>query len=40
MMLAHLGDTDASAKITTAVEQVAGESGTTVEMADKVIAAL
>ncbi len=40
MMLKHLGETDAAARIRAAAESVAGESGTTVEMADKVIAAL
>ena len=40
MMLAHLGEIEAANKIVAAVEQVAAESGTTVELADKVIAAL
>ena len=40
MMLNHLGETDAATRIREAAESVAGESGTTVEMGDKVIAAL
>ena len=40
MMLEHLGETEIAAKVTAAVEAVAAESGTTVEMADKVIDAL
>ena len=40
MMLEHLGETEIAAKVTAAVEAVAAESGTTVEMADKVIAKL
>ncbi len=40
MMLEHLGESEIAAKVTAAVDQVAGEAGTTVEMADKVIAAL
>ena len=40
MMLAHLGETAAAERITSAVEKVAAESGTTVELADLVIAAL
>jgi len=40
MMLDHLGETDAAARIRKAADSVAGESGTTEEMGDKVIAAL
>ncbi len=40
MMLEHLGEADAAQRIRAAVEAVAAESGTTVEMADKVIGAL
>jgi 3-isopropylmalate dehydrogenase len=40
MMLNHLGETDAAARIKAAVEAVSSESGTTREMADKVIAQL
>jgi len=40
MMLAHLGEVDAARRISAAVEKVAAESGSTVEMGDKVIAAL
>lgn len=40
MMLNHLGETDAATRIRTAAESVARDSGTTVEMGDKVIAAL
>jgi 3-isopropylmalate dehydrogenase len=40
MMLEHLGETDAAGRIRTAAEGVSSESGTTVEMGDKVIAAL
>ena len=40
MMLEHLGEIDAAQRIRTAVETVAAESGTTVEMGDNVIAAL
>jgi len=40
MMLAHLGEVDAAQRISAAVEKVAAENGSTVEMGDKVIAAL
>ena len=40
MMLEHLGDTEIAEKITAAVEAVATETGTTVEIADAVIARL
>ena len=40
MMLEHLGETAAAERIRTAAEKVSSETGTTVEMGDKVIAAL
>jgi len=40
MMLDHLGETEAARRIRTAVESVAGNTGTTIEMADAVIANL
>ncbi len=40
MMLEHLGETDAATRIRNACEAVSAETGTTVEMGDKVIAAL
>ena len=40
MMLAHLGEVDAAERITKAVEKVAADSGSTVELGDKVVAAL
>jgi len=40
MMLEHLGETAAAERIRAAAEKVSAETGTTVEMGDKVIAAL
>jgi 3-isopropylmalate dehydrogenase len=40
MMLDHLGETEAAGRIRKAADSVAAETGTTVEMGDKVIAAL
>ena len=40
MMLAHLGEIEAAKRISNAVEKVAAETGSTIELADKVVAAL
>jgi len=40
MMLDHLGETDAATRVRNAANSVASETGTTVELADKVIAQL